>query len=229
MTTPVTHYGLHTSEEGVVYLHQGRGADNFIGLKAPSPFHVELRKAWACPHLINKSAPVPDIVHWEQFSRILGDQLVQAMLPVPRQREELIPYLSDPQNQLALILITLSRMSSPIYSMVKPFNSMTQLQVMKELALTNVAPLVLTGLQTENQRDVEEMAREARLMPRRLILTGDPNLVIRTPLTRIQTTLWEVDELKLAGLPMESLGALLLRRYARNERLDTPLVRGNHA
>lgn len=225
MTNPVSHYGLHTSDEGVMFLHQGRGHNNFIGLKASSPFSVVPRKNQPCPHLINSSASVPDVVQWDNFSKVLLDPLVQAMLPVPKAHGEPIPYLPDPQNELQLVLVALSRMSSPIYPVVVPFGKLTQGQLRNELSITNACPLVLTGVECEDNAFLNEIASEAVFLPRRLIVTGNSMVVVRSPLKRIQTNLWSTDSTVLMSLPMESLGALLLRRYARGERLDTPIVR----
>lgn len=227
MTIPVTHYGLHTTDTDIVYLHQGRSSNNFIGLKQPSPFTVQLPKSKPCPHLINNASQIPDAVHWRQFTLLLTDPLVQALLPIPRGKSDLIPYLNDPQNELAMDLVILSRMSSPIYPVVHPLSKMTMGKLRDELSLTNVCPLILTGVQPSDTSFLYDIASEARMLPRRLLLTGDPSVPIRKPLQRIQTEIWDFDDLKLAGLPMESLGALLLRRFARGEKLDADIVKGN--
>jgi hypothetical protein len=227
MNIPVSCYGLHTDEDGIVYLHQGRNATNFIGLKKPSPFEVAVPKKKACPHLISHAAPVPDHRHWAMFQRMLPDPLVQALLPVPKEYLSLIPYLNDANNELAMSLAILTRMASPIYPVVHPVRKLTKGQVIDELSITNVCPLVLTGVQTSDNSYINELAREARTLPRRLLFTGDPSVVIREPLQRIQSNIWTMDELDMVGLPLETLGALLLRRFARGERLDANIVRGN--
>jgi hypothetical protein len=227
MTIPVPHYGLHTSDEGVVFLHQGRASNNFIGLKAVSPFQVYMSKSRPCPHLINGVAPIPDVVQWQKFAPLLMDPLVQVMLPIPKQAFSMVPYLPDPQNEMTMILVLLSRLSSPIYPVIHPLRKLTKAALLDEMASTNVSPLVLTGVQCEDNSYVNEIARDAWTLPRRVIFTGDPAVVIRAPLERIRTNLWVEDAEKLAVLPMESLGALLLRRHARGERLDTDIVKGN--
>lgn len=227
MTNPVAHYGLHTSDEGVVFLHQGRASNNFIGLRAVSPFTVSTKKGMPCPHLINNSAPVPDVEQWKTFAWMLQDPLVQALLPIPKEHGSLIPYLSDPQNELNLVLVALSRMSSPIHPVVLPVRKLTRGQLTNELTSTNVCPLILTGVQCEDNNYINEIAAEAMLYPRRLLFTGDSKVVIRQPLRRIETNVWCVDDVKLMSLPMESLGALILRRHARHERLDAEIIKGN--
>lgn len=226
MSTPVGYYGFHTDDNGVVFLHQGRAANNFIGLRESSPFSVALKKSASCPHLINVAAAIPDAVHWSQFSRLFHDPLVQAMLPTPKERGDLIPFIADPNNELAMHLVILSRLSSPIYQVVMPLRSRTKNALMEELARTNACPLVLTGVQCSDNDYMFELAREARTLPRRLLFTGDPAVVVRTPLQRLATQLWDADTLALAALPMESLGALLVRRFARHERLDAEITKG---
>lgn len=223
--TVVTHYGLHYTSEGIAYLHQGRSATNFISLKAMSPFKVETLKKKACPHLVPVAAPVPDPIHWNQFRRLLNDPLVEALLPVPRGYTDLVPYINDKDGELNLDLAALSRMSAPIYPVVMSFDQLTKKQIIEELTLTNITPLILTGCKTEHQADLEEIAAIARQSPRRLILCGDPTVVIRSPLKRIETTIWDTDEIMLASLPWETLGAAIIRRYARKEILDAPFVR----
>lgn len=225
LLTPVSYYGLHYTPEGVAFLHQGRSAANFIGLKSQSPFEVKQAKNKACPHIINTASPVPDRAHWDLFLRLVRDPLVEIMLPIPKERQNLIPFISDPNNELAMDLVILSRLSSPIYQVVHPFEKFTQKQLIEELSLTNIAPLVLTGILPEHTNNVMAIAKEARLLPRKLILTGDPTIPITAPLYRLQTTIWDFDDLTLAGLPMESLGAAALRRYARGEQIDTPYPR----
>lgn len=227
MNIPVAHYGLHTSDDGVVWLHQGRGSNNFIGIRAQSPFAVSTKKGMPCPHMIPNAAPIPDAVQWREFSRMLPDPLLQALLPVPKVYGSPVTYLPDPQNELNLVLVALSRMSSPIHPVVLPFRKLTRGQLMQELTSTNVCPLILTGVKCEDNDYLNEVAVEAYMSPRRLLLTGDEKVVIRQPLQRIQTSIWSVNDVTLMSLPMESMGALMLRRHARGERLDSEITKGS--
>lgn len=222
--TPVSHYGLHYND-GVAFLHQGRNATNFIGLRSTSPFEVVTQKNKACPHIINTASPVPDRTHWDLFLRLFQDPLVQAMLPVPKERSSLVPFFNDPNNELAMDLVILSRLSSPIYPVVHPVGKHTVKQLIEELALTNIAPLVITGITQEEHNFMMSVVTEARTLPRKLIFTGEGNVPIVRPLERLSTDIWDFDDLTLAALPMESLGAALIRRFARGEKLDAPYVR----
>lgn len=222
---PVTHYGLHTSPEGVSYLHQGRGAANFIGLAAKTPFSVDPHKNLPCPHLINVAAPVPDRTHWEYFLKVADDQLIQELLPVPKDRHSLVPFVAEGNGDLSMILVTLSRMSSPIYRVVLPITQVTKRQVIEQLGITNVCPLILTGIEHQHQSLMVELATESRFLPRKLILVGDPHMVICSPMYRTITLLRDLDRLDLASLNWEIIGSQILRRYSRGEPITAPLTK----
>ncbi len=220
----VSHYGIH-NHEGVAYLHQGRAATNFIGLRSQSPFDVQTMKKRACPHLINTAAPVPDRAHWELFLRLFRDPLVRELLPVPKEYGDLVPYVNDPNNDLAMTLVILSRMGSPIYPVVQPINQLVVKTVLEELSTTNVTPLIITDVQQDDYKLMLDIATEARTLPRKLLFTGCHTLPILKPLARLDTQIRDYDELVLAAMPMETIGAAVLRKYARGEQMDSPYVR----
>lgn len=222
-----TCYGLHDAN-GVWYLHQGRKqVMNFISLSKPSPFEIQNigGKKVACPHLINGSTPMPDRVQWDLFMEMYKDELVSYFLPIPRRLSDPIPYVSDVNNELTMYFVLLSRLSSPIYPVVHQFRNTTMNRIRDELTLTNVCPLVVTGFKTEDQLTVEQLATEARCSPRRLIMSGDPMLVVRSPLIQLQTYIHAFDEVTLHSTAMENLGAVALRRFARGEKIDAPWVK----
>lgn len=225
MTIPIDYYGLHKTPEGVYYLHQGRNAQNLIGLKAPSPFEFTGQKRVACPHLIHTGLPTPDRNQWRLFSRFLDDPLVKELLPLPKERTDLVPYLPDINNELSLLLVALSRLSGPVFPVVKAINQRTPAQLIKDMEITNVAPLILTNVRTSDQSLMYELATEARMRPRKVLFTGDPAVVIHTPMKRIETTMWDVDLAMVSGWPMESFGGLLIKRFCRGEPLDTQFER----
>lgn len=229
MSQIVSHYGLHTDDTGVAYLHQGRSlAMNFIGLAKASPFEVMNvgEKKLACPHLINGSAPNPDRVQWDLFCHLYRDPLVPYFLPIPRKMTDAIPFVDDVP---LMTLVLLSRLSSPIYPTVHQMSSLNMKRILSELKITNACPFVITNLKTEDQGFMEEVAREARRAPRRLILSGDPMMIITDPLVRVPTAIGGFAEVALHSAPMESLGAVALRRFARGEQIDVPWVRRDDA
>lgn len=220
----VGHYGLHKTDTDVFYLHQGRyGAHNFIGLGVASPFEVVFAKGKKmCPHLIAPAPPNPDRLHWDFFCRLLDDPLVNYFLPVPKNRADLVPYLD---NVDVTDLVNLSRLSSPLTPIVLPFNRLTKKALVEELSVTNLSPLVLYGLQTSDHDDMMEIATEARMSPRTLMFVGDPTMVVRAPVLRIKTSIEECHPHRMISLPLETLGAICLKRYARGEQLNGPFVR----
>lgn len=223
--TIVTHYGIHRTPDNIVYLHQGGGkASNFIGLAARSPFEVQTQggRQRACPHMMNPSTPIPDREHWESFMQIFSDQLLQEFLPLPRNIRDPIPFIEDAEDMLLLLL---SKLSSPIYPIVSQFDKYPKLRFAEQMALTNVTPVVLTHIRPEHQSELESMCVVARRSPRKLILSGDPRVVLREPMKKITTHLDLFEERKLYSLPMESLGAVSLRRWARGEQINGPWER----
>lgn len=222
---PVNHYGVHTTPEGIVYLHQGRKASNFISMKQPSPYTVRTQRNRDCPHLINPASTTPDRSHWGMFLRLFDDALVQAMLPTPKVRGTPVPFLVDPNNELLLDLVMLSRMGSPIHTAVMPLAKLNKKTLLEELTLTNALPLVLTGAQTSDQDFVDELAQESMTLPRRLVITGHDHLIVRKPLQRITTELWHMDRVELQSMNMEIIGAAILRRHSRGEQINTEFVR----
>ncbi len=221
---PIGHYGIHT-DESITYLHQGRsGAPNFVGLKRQSPFAGKPDGARACPHLINIAAPAPDRVHMAKFCELYPDPLFQQMLPIPKPQFGKASFFNDPNNNLAMTLTILGKLSSPLVDIVHPYRSLTERAILEKLGLTNLAPLVLTGVTTEDQASLNNVVKEAQLKPRRLILAGDPMVVVRGAVERFPTVLWQMDNRDLVQLPMEQLGAMALRRFVRGERVDAPYV-----
>jgi hypothetical protein len=216
--TPVDHYGLHWAGT-VAWLHQGRGATNFLGLPQKSPFNVT--EAGMCNHLIPGAAPTPDPLQWVEFSKILNDPLVQAMLPIPNGGAF---FIEDPQDELSLYLTNLARLSSPIKPIVRPLWMMRSAEIQKQLTTTNVQPLVFSQATAKDQKLLTEIAKLVNYTPRTVIVTGTADLVVPAPMQRIKTEIRSFNIHDLMTLPLENLGTLVLRRYARKEQLDAPLV-----
>ena len=219
----VTYHGLHLTEEGVWYLHQNNKACNFITLKQPSPFKVIASER--CPHAIDPNTPMPDQAHWKLFLELYSDEFTKTFLPVPRARQDLIPFLPDANNDKQMFLLLLSRFSSPIHPVVVRFDKLNNRAIEEQLGLTNLAPLILTNIETKDQKDMEIVAGIARRSPRRLILVGDSRMVIREPMIRMQTYVEDIPEDEMYSLPMEKLGAVAMRRFARGEQIDSPWTR----
>ncbi|MGO4302179.1 hypothetical protein [Cupriavidus sp. RAF12] len=212
----VPHYGVHWSEDGIAFLHQGRQSTNVLGLAMKSPFQVKESKGRPCNHLLPISAPVPDPIHWNRFQGLGTDPLVQAMLPLPKEGAGCY-YVDDPQDLLGLKLVLLSKLSSPITSVVKLLWMTKSSDIMAELQRTNVQPLVLIRATLKDQKVVNEIIQAAPYLPRKVIIAGDPDLVITPPAQRIKTGLFDHNDRDFAELPFEVLGMTILRRYMRRE------------
>ena len=215
----VNSYGIHW-DGNVAWLIQGRGSTNFVGVKGKPPFTA---RNGMCNHFIQAStAPTPDRSHWERFQPLLQDPLVQAMLPIPHANPNNY-FIDDRDDSLGIYLINLARLSSPIESVVRPAWTVRPRFLEKESDRTNVQPLVITQLSTKDQDLVSIAATMALYTPRTIIMTGAPEMVVRPPMQRITTSIQETDISALTQLPLEALGAFIVRRYARKEQLDGPI------
>lgn len=213
------HYGLH-QDGTVTWLVQGRKGSNFVGLKAQNPFHVE---AGACNHLVPAAAPVPDPTHWDMWMKIFPDPLVQAMLPVPREPGNNLFFVEDPHDDLGNYIATLSRLSSPINRTYKPCWTVKVKDLERELTTSNIQPLVLTQTNVKCQPIVSTIGKLALYCPRPVIIVGNGDVVVGPNIKRIKTNIRSFDLQDLMTLPMENIGAALIRRYARREELDAPM------
>lgn len=225
MTSDLTfpNYGLHKIK-GVTYLFQGRGPANFIGLKAISDMRVDNPYGVRfCNHVIPTAAPLPDQVHWKMFQKLMKDPLVQVMLPLPRAENDRFFYLEDPDDELGLYLVLLSKLSSPISKVAQPVWTFSDDKLQKAVSITNIQPLILTQVTTKAQRFVNQVGKLSRYEPRTVIATGDGDVIASKPCKRIKTRIKDFPLEDLAQLAMEGLGAAIIRRYCRNENLEADM------
>lgn len=215
----VDHYGLHW-DGAVAWLIQGRGTSNFAGLKARSPFQLS---AGMCNHLIPAAAPIPDRIHWEKFLGIIKDPLVDITLPIPRERGRNTFFVEDAFNDLSFYLSTLSRMSSPIKPIVRPMWGTKVKDLEKEMMTTNVQPLILAQAETKHQELVDTIVDMSMYSPRTTIVVGSPDIVVQAPMQRVKTCIRKHDLQEIIALPLENIGAAVLRRFARKEQIDAPM------
>jgi len=215
----VGNYGLHW-DGNIAWLIQGRGGNNFVGVKAQVPFRAT---GGMCNHLVPSAAPIPDRIHWEMWQKVADDPLVKAMLPLPAPPGRNVFYVNDPYDDLGYYLNTLSRLSSPIKPVVKPAWMFKVRDLERELHTTNIQPLVLVQADQKCQPLVDTIGKLALYTPRTVVITGKPEVVARTPIQRITSDIRSTDISDLMTLPMENLGALLIRRHARREDINAPL------
>ena len=217
----VKHFGLHTAPNGVKYLTQEGKTENFIGLPSVPPQFVGPSNE-PCPHLIDTTEASINKTHWKTFQKLLKDPLVREMLPIPKARGAQVIYFNDPNQALIMTLVTLSRLCSPVQQVIHPLNPLDVTPVKKlveELTTTNIAPFVIIGVRPTHQETIQRIVRESLLMPRRLILLGDPTVIAAGTIKRETTTLDPSGEAELAILPVENLGKTVLRQFARGEKI----------
>lgn len=216
----VDNYGLHF-DGAVAWLLQGRGGYNFIGLGKTCPFSVSA--GGACNHLIPSAAPVPDRVHWANFLKFATDPLVEAMYPLPGIEGDRTFFFEDPYDDLNVYIACLSRLSSPIRSVMKPAWMVKADEVEYQMGLTNVQPWVITQVTQKEQKLVDRIAKASFYLPRTVVFTGKPEVVASGPVQRTDTWIRDHSLSHLVSQPMESIGATLIRRYGRREALLAPV------
>jgi hypothetical protein len=154
----------------------------------------------------------PDWEHWNQFL-----ELARAMLPIPKMADPGAYYLGVELSNAYLAL--LGQMSSPLFPIVKPIWSLVPPIILDELQLTNVAPLVITGVTARNSPTLAQLAEVIGHMPRKLVVAGDADVVAPPPFRRIATRLGDYPLEDLMLLPWPVLGAVVVRKYMRKKEL----------
>lgn len=215
--TIVSHYGVHWSPSGIAWLHQGRGAAPAVAIHEKTPFVVQLpghRKH--CNHQITLSNPVPNDFHWEFVERFIADPLFQAMLPVPKTDDGLY-FIEDNDGGLNRLLVTLARMSSPIYPVVKQAWEIEPTKLLNTMANSNIQPLVVVGFEPKHTSLIAKLALGVTQSPSKLVMTGSRGVVLPTSVKRIATAMMNYDLDEIIQLPLEALGAVILKKYMRKE------------
>ncbi|MBI1261296.1 MAG: hypothetical protein GC184_06200 [Rhizobiales bacterium] len=218
------HYGLHTDTNGVVWLEQERGGTNALALAEKSPFTVQLRsKLLKCNHFIPLANPLPDLSHWFVYEQMRDDPLVRLLEPVPSKSSG-GHFISDPRCKLTLHLVILSRLTSPIRSIVLNVHQTRPQTIINELSVTNCQPLVIVGLEPKHTELIETLSKVSLTSPRELILVGSDDLIMPSTLKSIETTITDFPVEDIAAIQWESIGATICRRFMRNEPREFDMV-----
>lgn len=215
----VEHYGVHW-DGPICWLQQGRGGSNFVGSPQRSPFS---NPKFACNHLVPVAAPIPDKAHWAALMKIKDDPLLQAMLPVPREVGDRAFYLEDPYDDLSLYITSLSRLSSPIYSVLRPTWMVKGKELEREMMATNIQTWVVTQMDRKHTELLSAINNSTNYLPRTVLITGSSDIPIPQKIKKIETKIRSSELADLMTLPFELLGTMLLRRYARKEDLFAPI------
>jgi hypothetical protein len=214
----VAHYGIHADEIGVMFLEQGRGSTNAVGLNKKSGLVVKLPSGKKhCNHMIPLSIPVPADQHWDAFAALLDDPLVRAMLPIPKADGGV--YFVETQPNLDQVLVLLSKMSSPIHNIVVPAWMLTPQAIVTELQSTNVQPFVIVGVEPQHSQMLSQVAQAAPFLPRKVVFVGTSDVIVPPNVQRLKTKLasqaYQMADLMV--LPWEALGAVVVRKFMRKE------------
>lgn len=220
MQRVVNHWGLHTSDTGVMYLHQETPtnkpiemSDNALGLSLPSPFTVACK--YRCNHLIPLDAPKVRPEQWDEFMKLYNtDPLVRLMSPIPTEHKAW--YLHTFPDQL-LYLTMLSQMTSALRSVVLPVWRVTNLAHQRDFTPTNIQSIVYTSVEPSHTDRMYKWGDVMQHMPRTLVAIGSEDVVLTKDWIRTYTNIYKQDLDQLMLWPWANLGAQLLRKYMRNE------------
>jgi hypothetical protein len=223
MSQEINRYGVHWGPAKLAFLHQTRGGLNAVGLRDNSPFVVRTSRRWNCNHVIGLNVINPARDHLVSFhSLIQKNALVRFMLPLPKDIDR------DTKNGIGLlttkdimedmlVIAFLCKMSSPVKIPVFWANLTTPNAIITELEMTDVQPLVLAGITSSTLKMTTDIIRAAAVLPRRLLLIADDDVPLHGVTTLGSDHIFNQDEVDLALLPWEALGAITLRAYMRGE------------
>jgi hypothetical protein len=197
MPEVVSHYGLHDAG-GIWFLEQEGGGKTALPISVASPFRV--RSKLPCPHGIRVPRQTSD--------EVLPDHpLITVMSPVPTPHR--VYFL---RQQHAPAVAELTRLCSPTASICHPVWSQQLRTLANLLQVTNVAPLVLTGLGLTHLGMTRKLVQAALISPRRLVLVGDDTAIAPAGAKVIDAPVLT----GISDLPLEELGAQLLTEWMTN-------------
>lgn len=216
-------YGVHWAPGNIAFLHQDqkRGATNAIGLRDPSPFNlIGVARRRPCPHLIPVAVSNPAREHMGAFRELIHeDALARFLLPLPGGGVRVLRTRVD--QDVTTLLTLFLKMGSPIRTPMRWAGFQTRRELADELEVTNLLPWVLLGVKPPHTTLVQEVADHARLQPRKLLLVADPDVPldgveeVQTRSLRLGASGGRVAE--IAALPLEALGATVVRAFMRRE------------
>lgn len=223
MSIDVDRYGVHWAPGKIAFLQQGRGGANAVGLPSPSPFYVKTSRRWVCNHLIGLAGLNPAGTHFARFEALLAkDSLARFMLPLPKDADR------DTRMGVGRIdaedfdadlmdVVMLSKMSSPVKIPIFRLSLTSTKTIMVELNMTDVQPLILSGVEAQHTAQVSELCAMATTAPRRLLVVAARDVPLPGVVELTAEHQLAQEQTDLIGLPWESFGACVLRAYMRQE------------
>lgn len=153
----------------------------------------------------------------------MKDPLVRMMLPIPHPPDERAFFVEDPEGDLSLYLSCLSRLSSPIQAIVKPAWMVTVGEIERQLRGSNIQPWVITRVDTKQLDLLDRLSDTAGHFPRTVLLAGNSDIPIPRAFKRVSTKIRDFPIEELVRLPLEVLGATVIRRWARKEDITADI------
>lgn len=210
----VPNFGVHFVNGDIPFLLQQDNAQSIFE-DLPCPLKVipsPVRKR--CNHSIRLNQPDPEPQHLEAFERLKDDPLLRAMLPTPALHRGFTI-----ENPSQVVLATLSRMSSPVATTIRPAWALEPKMILEELGITNCQPLVLINSGHSDHHITCRVASAVFGLPRTVIVATRGTPLPAAGMERISTDLDHTDLTDLVTLPWEQIGAWVLRRHMKGETI----------
>lgn len=207
-----SHFGVHW-DGPVGWLLQSGGGANALGIKGDCPFP---QPRGGCEHAIDLEGAPPSKSHWGIFKQFLDDPLVQAALPLPRPPDQRGFLLGEGWDTALTIL---ARLCTPKAPAALPLWRLFHLELKGAQGRSNIQPWIVTQFTVKDQRKLQLIAAAVPALPRTVILAGSELLPCPVQLSRIRPTLTPSDLVTLQSLPLEAIGAEIVRRYLRKEEI----------
>jgi hypothetical protein len=210
MMKSVPCFGVHVDEDGVKWLMQKAGGENAIGLKEAAPFDVQqIRRK--CNHEIPLARGQWQAHEVLKYENLDEDELIRLMSPIPRTEEG--TFFVEETGDNRDMMITLSRLSSPVMSSVRPIYAFNdESEIYEWVNRSNIQPLVLFRMQQDSTVLMRELAQSCKNSKSPLIFMGPKNLYLPSGVKKIS---------KLPELPKtaewETIGAGILYSWMRND------------
>lgn len=237
-TRVVSYFGVHWTEstEGLVAFLDQEKVDrrteaivptgtNVRGYAAKSPFLVQpVRRGLRCPHRIQTILPTPDEPYWNVFKEMLErGGLVRVMAPIPRVPGIGGHYFVHPDGVSAADLnariALMSNMCFPVGPIRVDADAVRVPQLLDELTVSNVAPVVLTGVEPRHTAMLRKLGEAAPTVPRCLVAIGSAAVPLQPGWVRpdpgIGIHRYEME--LMAMVPWQQVGGTLTRLYMRAE------------
>ena len=187
MKVTVPSYGLHWISGGIGLLVQEIGTSDITGVDLHLEVAVDQKLLPPCPHAIDLEArlnePLPDHL------------LIATSLPVPKEIKSPV-YVHDTIENRTKVK-SLMRLSSSDQAF--PFWSLTEKQIHKQLALTNLTPLLMYDYRKQWQSRLDSLQEMVLMYQRPVIVMGDRWVLPGVPKEKL--------DFEISHLPLEKIGA----------------------